>query len=234
MFRTLSQGDSISEALRKLLQGGRRGSHAIYKFATKGAGSLNIKDQVIKLRNLAFYVWEDAGRWAHWVHSFHMHFSYLVQSCFLVHLASCIPPAPQQLLWGVAASSGSVFGVIIHIWRQKIADSCGISCWLIWKDIFSFHISICALIRTGNLQPRVLWLERCLFETLLGVPPLCFQGFSAKGQTSVICSTNDLVRTYSFCLTEILCPLSPHFPHLPALHHSILWFYEFDYFWYLL
>ena len=34
MFRTPSPGDSISVALRKLLQGGRRGSLAIYKFAT--------------------------------------------------------------------------------------------------------------------------------------------------------------------------------------------------------
>ena len=46
MFRTLSPGDSISAALRKLLQGGRRGSQAICKFATKGSGSRNIKDQI--------------------------------------------------------------------------------------------------------------------------------------------------------------------------------------------
>ena len=44
--------------------GGRRASQAIYKFATKGTGSLNSKDQVIKLRNLAFYIWEDASLWA--------------------------------------------------------------------------------------------------------------------------------------------------------------------------
>ena len=46
MCRTPGPGDSISIALRKLLQGGRRGSQAIYKFATKRAGSLNIKDQL--------------------------------------------------------------------------------------------------------------------------------------------------------------------------------------------
>ena len=46
MFSTLSPGDSISVALRKLLQGVRRGSQAIYEFATKGAGSLNIKDKL--------------------------------------------------------------------------------------------------------------------------------------------------------------------------------------------
>ena len=51
---------------------GRRG--------TKGAGSLK-----------AFYVWEDASPWAHWIHSFHMHLTY----AFLVHLASRISPAPQ-------------------------------------------------------------------------------------------------------------------------------------------
>ena len=53
-FRTPSLGDSISVALRKLLQGGMRGSLAIYKFATKGAGHLNIRTQVSELRNLAF------------------------------------------------------------------------------------------------------------------------------------------------------------------------------------
>ena len=46
MFRTLSPGDSISVALRKLLQGGRRESQAMYKFATIEAGVLNTKDQV--------------------------------------------------------------------------------------------------------------------------------------------------------------------------------------------
>ena len=44
MLRTSGPGDSISVALRKLLQGGRRGSQATYEFPTKGAGSLNIKD----------------------------------------------------------------------------------------------------------------------------------------------------------------------------------------------
>ena len=46
MFSTPIPGDSISLVLRKLLQEGRRGSQAVYKFATKGASNLNIKDQV--------------------------------------------------------------------------------------------------------------------------------------------------------------------------------------------
>ena len=36
MLRILSPGDSISVALRKLLQAGRKGSQVTYKFATKG------------------------------------------------------------------------------------------------------------------------------------------------------------------------------------------------------
>ena len=44
MLRTLIQGGSILVALRKLLQGVRRGIQAIYKFATKGEGSMSIKD----------------------------------------------------------------------------------------------------------------------------------------------------------------------------------------------
>ena len=44
MFRTQSPGDGISVALGKRLKGGRRVNQAIYKCATKGTGSLNIKD----------------------------------------------------------------------------------------------------------------------------------------------------------------------------------------------
>ena len=67
------------------------------------------------------------------------------QPCFLVHLkeqqmaASCFPPAPQQSPWGVGASSGSVLGTLIHVWRPEITDGCCISCLFIWQEIFSFH-----------------------------------------------------------------------------------------------
>ena len=46
VLRTRSPGDSITVALRKPLQGGGRGSQAVYKFATKGAGGLKSKDQI--------------------------------------------------------------------------------------------------------------------------------------------------------------------------------------------
>ena len=40
------------------------------------------------------------------------------QSCFLVPLASCIPPLPQQSLWGLAASAGSQ-GSLIPWWLRR-------------------------------------------------------------------------------------------------------------------
>ena len=65
------------------------------------------------------------------------------QSCFLIHLASCTLPAPQQLglggAWGGATTStgshGSqlVLGALIHLWRPAIADGCFIPCLLIWQ-----------------------------------------------------------------------------------------------------
>ena len=65
MFRTLSPGDGISVALRKLLQGGRRGSQVIYKFAAEGAGSLNIKEIRYQVKELSLCIWVDERLWAH-------------------------------------------------------------------------------------------------------------------------------------------------------------------------
>ena len=125
MFTTPRLRDSISVALTKLLQRGRRGSHYI-QVCKKGSRQSEQQRSDIRLRNLAFCVWEDASLWARCIHSFLMHFSYLGQSCFLVHLAPCILPTPQQSPeewgewqhplpseeWGggVGASSGSQFG----------------------------------------------------------------------------------------------------------------------------
>ena len=52
MLRTLRPGGTISVVMRKPVQGGRRGSQALYKFATKGTGNLNIRDycEVEKIR----------------------------------------------------------------------------------------------------------------------------------------------------------------------------------------
>ena len=136
MFRILKLGVSISVALRKLLQGGRRGCQTPNKLATKGAGSLIIKDLVS--RNLTVYVWEDASLWAHWIPSFHMHLSYL--GPILFSLVTLLPTSPQLLSnhhegwWHpLDPSFGSPHA---HL------EASDISCWLIWQEIFSFHTSL--------------------------------------------------------------------------------------------
>ena len=136
MFRTLGPGDSISVALKKLLQGGRRGSQATCKFATKAAGTLNIKDQV-----------SNQGIW----HSVYgkmqaPRLTYFIcisaiwgESCFLAQLASCIPKLLSHHLRGGSSCRIAVWGALIHIWRPEIAVGCDISSLLIWPEVFSFH-----------------------------------------------------------------------------------------------
>ena len=65
MFRTQSPGDSISVALRKLLQGGRRRELGFIQVYNKGGRQSEHQRFDIKIRNLAFYVWEVASLWAH-------------------------------------------------------------------------------------------------------------------------------------------------------------------------
>ena len=100
--------DSISRALRKLLQGGRSKSGYI-QVCNKGSRQSEHGRSGTKLRNLAFYVRADVSPWAHRIPSFICTSAVWGQSCFLIHLASCIPPAPQQSLWGVAGSAGLQF-----------------------------------------------------------------------------------------------------------------------------
>ena len=55
------------------------------------------------------------------------------QSCFLVHLAACIPLAPQQSPWEGGGNTPwiTVWGALIHIWRPEITDGGDVSCLLI-------------------------------------------------------------------------------------------------------
>ena len=143
MFRTPSQGDSMSVALIKLLQGGRRGSRAIFQFATEGVGQSEHTRSGIKLRNLAFHVWEESSLWALWIHSFHMHFSYL--GPILFPCSSCILHSPSSSAITVGGGSTcwiTVLGDVFHIWKPEIPDGGGISCLLIWQEIFSFHVKV--------------------------------------------------------------------------------------------
>ena len=101
MFRTLSLGDSISVALRKLLQGGRSRGVRPYTTLQQRSRQPEHHGSGVKLRNSAFYVWEDAKLWAHWIHSFQMQLSCLGPnsvSLFTLRSGRWLLPAVPQLL----------------------------------------------------------------------------------------------------------------------------------------
>ena len=117
MFRTPSLGDSISVALRKLLQGGR--SRGVRPYITlqqreQAVWTSKIRCQVKQFCILCMERCKPLGP----LNSFLSYATQLsgTKFCFLVHLkewqmaASCNPPASQQSLWRVAASAGSQFG----------------------------------------------------------------------------------------------------------------------------
>ena len=82
----------------------------------------------IRLRNLAFCVWEDASFWAHWIHSFHMHFSYGVNPILLL---LALPQLLSSHHGGGIIHWITVLGALINIWRPEITDGCDVSYLLI-------------------------------------------------------------------------------------------------------
>ena len=164
MLRTQSQEDRISVALRKLLQRGRRGCQAIYKFASKGAGSLNIKDQVSSQGIYhSMYGKLQASGLTESI-PFICISAIWGQPCFRVPLASCIPPAPQQstcrwqhLLDHSLGSSHSHLEARNHwwLWHVLFIDVAG--------DIFISHQQTSKGYR---LEVAFLWIfaptEKCV------------------------------------------------------------------------
>ena len=145
MFSTLSPGDNISLALRKLLQGSR-GVSGYIQVCNKGSRWSEHQRSGIKLGNLAFYVCGDASLWAalNW---FLSHVSQLSGAHF-VSLFTLLLAFPQCISNHLGDSSCSnqshilwipVLRTFINIWRPEIADGCDISCSLIWQEILSFH-----------------------------------------------------------------------------------------------
>ena len=108
MFTTLSLGDPHLSNPEKTAPTRQDGESGYIQVCNKGSRWSEHQRSDIKLRNLAFFVWEDAGLWAHCISSLYTS-AVWGQPCFLVHLASCIPPAPQHH-WGEAASAGPQLG----------------------------------------------------------------------------------------------------------------------------
>ena len=107
IFKTPSLGNSLSVALKKkMLQGGRRGSQAINTLYT----SLPQRESEhqrsrIKWTEHSMYGKIQASGLTLFI-AFTCTSAIRGQSCFLVHLASWIPPAPQHSPRRLAASSG--------------------------------------------------------------------------------------------------------------------------------
>ena len=88
----------------------KEGKSGYIQVCNKGNRQSEHQRSGVKLRNLTFFVREDASLWAHWIQSFHMNLSCLGPILFPCSCCFLHSPAPQQLLWGVAASAGSRFG----------------------------------------------------------------------------------------------------------------------------
>ena len=144
MFRILSPGNSISEALRKLLQRGRVRLYTRLQQREQAVWTSKIRYQVKEFGILCMGRCKSLG-------SLNSFFSYTPQlsetkSCFLVHLkewhmaASCIPPSSSAVtVRGGGICWITVLGALIHIWRPEINDGCDISYLFIWQEMFSFH-----------------------------------------------------------------------------------------------
>ena len=142
MFRTPSLGDSISVALRKLLQGdrGEVELNTSLQQREQAVWTSKIRYQVKEFSLLCMGRCKPLGL----LNSF---LSYALQylwpilfpysPCFL-HFpsSSAVTMGGGSTLWII------VLGALIHTWRQEVGDGCGISCWLIWQEIVSFHICV--------------------------------------------------------------------------------------------
>ena len=129
MFRTLTPGDSISVALIKLLQGGRRGESGYIQVGNRGNRLSEQSRSDIQLRNLAFYLWEDISLWAHCIHSF------LIQ---LGHLGPILFPSSPCFLHSPSSSA------ITMGWQHSLDRSLGgphshleaRNSWWLWHFLF--------------------------------------------------------------------------------------------------
>lgn len=142
MFWTQSPGDRISVALRKLLQGGRRGELGYIQACNKGSKQSEHQRLDIKLRNLAFYVWEDASLWAHWIHSFHMQLSSLVPNPISLFnfrsgrwlFLAFLPLVPQHLPW--RGRGGKWQHLLDHSFGNPHSHLEARNCWRLWHFLF--------------------------------------------------------------------------------------------------
>ena len=82
----------------------QEGESGYIQVCNKGSRQSEHQRSGIKLRNVAFCVWDDVSLWAHWVHSFHRYLSYLGPILFPSSPCFLCSPSSSAIPVGVAAS----------------------------------------------------------------------------------------------------------------------------------
>ena len=101
MLTSPSLGDSISVSLRKLLQGGRRGSQGKSGYTSLHQGKQAVWKAKIRYTVKEFSVlWEGSATGLAESVPFTLSSAVRGQPCFPAHLALASPPTPQPSPWG--------------------------------------------------------------------------------------------------------------------------------------
>ena len=138
MFKTLSLGGSV--ALRKLLWGGKRGSQAIYKFATKRTDSLNNKDYCLVTRKTRYQAKE---------------------FCVLLFMGRC---KPLGLLNSFLSYAPQLSGAKPYFLTVYIRNSCASLGWQVWWMMLILphltHPQLCS-----QVLPSLIWVQTSIFTS---------------------------------------------------------------------
>ena len=180
MFRTLSSENSILLGQRKLFQRDGRRNQAIFKFATRRAGGLDIKNQISSYGNLVFFIWEDATLLSS-LNQFLSCASQLsgAKSCFLFHLKEwqTWQMAVSVISWkssAVTLGDGGIFW--ISFW-SPYSHLEARNHWWLWHSLFidltgDIFISQVCIVK-AMVFPVVM--NRCKSWTHKVLKNWCFQ-----------------------------------------------------------
>ena len=138
MFRTSNPGDSISVALRKLLQGGRGWVRLCTGLQHRELAVCTSKIRYQVKGSSILYLGGAAS--GHCLHSFPVTSAIGASPISSPTLLPAPPASQQSRGWGSSSTPWiTIWGALIHIWGPEITDGGDISCSLIWQEIFSFN-----------------------------------------------------------------------------------------------